>query len=119
MAEKGIEKVLAEVLKSGGDILAEVCPSCRVPLVKVRGEVYCPSCGRRVLLVKTDYEAVAQRRRLILEELEDVLLAQLDKATKMLREELDEEQLRSIIYILDALKRAEDVKRSVVGIEQE
>ncbi|RLG52400.1 MAG: hypothetical protein DRN96_02925, partial [Thermoproteota archaeon] len=113
MDERSIEKVLAEVLKSGGDILAEVCPNCRVPLVRVRGEVYCPKCGKRVLLVKTDYEAIAQRRRLILEELEDILLVQLDKAARSLKEDLDEDQLRSIIYLLDALKRTEDVKKSV------
>ncbi len=120
MAKKNVEKVLAEVLKAGGDILAEVCPDCKVPLVRVRGEVYCPSCSRRVLLVKTDYEGIMQKRRLILEDLEDVLLVQLDKAARSLRESLDEDQLRNVIYILDALKRAEDIKRAIAsGLEEE
>ncbi len=49
---EGTIKKMAELLKSGASMLSEVCPNCRVPLFKMGREVFCPSCGKRVILVK-------------------------------------------------------------------
>ena len=50
-------KKMAEVLKAGGDILSEICPNCKVPLVRVGGSVFCPVCNTRFLLVSSDEAA--------------------------------------------------------------
>ncbi|MEM1628281.1 MAG: Sjogren's syndrome/scleroderma autoantigen 1 family protein [Desulfurococcaceae archaeon] len=52
-------KIMAELLKSGAIMLAEICPAegCNLPLFKLKsGEVVCPIHGK-VHLVKTDEEA--------------------------------------------------------------
>lgn len=52
-------KIMAELLKSGAVMLADVCPveGCNLPLFRLKsGEVVCPIHGR-VHVVKTDEEA--------------------------------------------------------------
>ena len=39
------EKLLAELIRKGGTLLSEACPSCGGLLVKYRGKVICPSCS--------------------------------------------------------------------------
>ncbi|MEM0000055.1 MAG: Sjogren's syndrome/scleroderma autoantigen 1 family protein [Desulfurococcaceae archaeon] len=51
-------KIMAELLKSGAVMLAEICPveGCNLPLFKLKsGEIVCPVHGR-VHVVKTDEE---------------------------------------------------------------
>jgi len=52
-------KIMADLLKSGATMLADICPveGCNLPLFKLKsGEVVCPVHGR-VHVVKTDEEA--------------------------------------------------------------
>lgn len=52
-------KVMAELLKSGATMLADICPveGCNLPLFRLKsGEVVCPRHGR-VHVVRTDEEA--------------------------------------------------------------
>jgi len=39
------EKLLAELIRKGGTLLSEACPSCGGLLVKYKGKVVCPSCS--------------------------------------------------------------------------
>jgi len=39
------EKLLAELIRKGGTLLSEACPSCGGLLVKYKGKVICPSCS--------------------------------------------------------------------------
>ncbi|MEM3993709.1 MAG: Sjogren's syndrome/scleroderma autoantigen 1 family protein [Desulfurococcaceae archaeon] len=52
-------KIMAELLKSGAVMLAEICPveGCNLPLFKLKsGEIVCPVHGK-IHVVKTDEEA--------------------------------------------------------------
>jgi len=52
-------KIMAELLKSGAVMLADICPveGCNLPLFKLKsGEIVCPVHGK-VHVVKTDEEA--------------------------------------------------------------
>ncbi|MEM0377009.1 MAG: Sjogren's syndrome/scleroderma autoantigen 1 family protein [Thermofilum sp.] len=70
---------MALLLKSGATMLNELCPACRVPLFKLKtGEVLCPSCGQRFLLVSSDEEEMRARASLTLQALETTILEKIE-----------------------------------------
>jgi len=70
---------MALLLKSGATMLNELCPACRVPLFKLKtGDVLCPSCGQRFLLVSSDEEEMRARASLTLQALETTILEKIE-----------------------------------------
>jgi len=66
---------MASLLRSGATMLEATCPRCGVPLFRLKsGEIICPSCGQRFLLVSSDEEELRAREKIVLQELESVLL---------------------------------------------
>ncbi|WP_290723659.1 Sjogren's syndrome/scleroderma autoantigen 1 family protein [Archaeoglobus sp.] len=49
ISENGIESA-AELLYKGAKMLAYSCPECKMPLFEKDGKVFCPSCGREVII---------------------------------------------------------------------
>ncbi len=49
ISEKGIASA-AELLYKGAKMLAHSCPECKMPLFEKDGRVFCPSCGREVII---------------------------------------------------------------------
>ena len=69
----GLEvKKMAEALKAGATMLNEACPVCSSPLFKMPSdEIYCLKCNRKVILVKTEEEALKVSKPATLNLLED------------------------------------------------
>ncbi len=42
--EKNTSKLIAEIMRKGGTLLAEPCPKCGGLLVKYKGKTFCPKC---------------------------------------------------------------------------
>lgn len=99
--EKGPSvKRMAELLKSGATMLSENCPECNVPLFRLKGEVSCPNCGRKVLLVKSDEEVVGATSSMALSGLEETVMARISELDQRLKATVEPEQLRSLGSLL-------------------
>lgn len=42
--ETNTSKLLAEIMRKGGTLLAEPCPKCGGLMVKYKGKTFCPKC---------------------------------------------------------------------------
>ncbi|AEA46223.1 Sjogren's syndrome/scleroderma autoantigen 1 family protein [Archaeoglobus veneficus] len=49
MEDKKISE-MAELLYKGAKMLSYYCPDCRVPLFQDNARIFCPSCGRNVII---------------------------------------------------------------------
>lgn len=76
MSEEYVRKA-AELLKMGATLLPDTCPMCNVPLIRFRGDVFCPKCGRKIILVRGDREAVAARAPIALADVEENIIAKI------------------------------------------
>lgn len=76
MSEEYVKKA-AELLKMGATLLSDICPACNVPLIRFRGDVFCPKCGRKIILVRGESEAAAARTPIALADVEENLIAKI------------------------------------------
>ncbi len=109
-----IIKRAAELMRSGGIMLADVCTLCGSPLFKMpNNEVVCPIHGR-VMLVKTEEEVAEASLIGILTELEKSIANMLNNyLTKIRRGEASYDDARDIVYWLDAIERIERIKKAL------
>jgi len=72
-------KRMAELLKLGASMLKESCPECKVPLFKLKEDVFCPLCNRKFILVKSDDELSRASIDLSLRSLEKIAVSKLEE----------------------------------------
>jgi len=109
---------MAEYLRAGATLLAETCPICHTPLLRLRsGEVICPIHGR-VLLVRTDSEVQEVNLIEVLNRLESSIVGRLNYYAARISQGNDVE-LRDLIYWLDALERIEKIKAAIHSAVQQ
>ncbi|MEM2739653.1 MAG: Sjogren's syndrome/scleroderma autoantigen 1 family protein [Candidatus Bathyarchaeia archaeon] len=72
-------KRMAELLKLGASMLNESCPECKVPLFKLKEDVFCPLCNRKFILVKSDEELSKATADLSLRSLEKIAVSKLEE----------------------------------------
>ena len=85
-------KRMAELLKSGAVMLSETCPICGSPLFKMRDEVYCVQCDKKVVLVRGPTE-------------------EFEASSKGVLLKLEESIFKKVQDVEDALNRVEDPNR--------
>jgi len=105
-------KKAAEYIKMGATMLSESCPICKVPLFKLGEDVVCLNCGRKIILVKEDREAVAAKTPLILTDIEESLVTKILEVKRklMLAEDLDDmkkagDVLNTLLEALSTIRR--------------
>ncbi len=107
-------KRMAELLKSGATMLQETCPDCHVPLFRFRGEVSCPQCGRKVILVKSDEEIQEVTALPILVNVEETVLLKIKEINEELKEAKTAAKLQQVSALLsiwlDVLQKVRNVK---------
>lgn len=65
---------MAALLRQGATMLDATCPNCNVPLFRLKsGEIICPKCGQRFLLVSSDEEELEAKTQITLQGLEAIL----------------------------------------------
>lgn len=104
-------KIMAELLKSGAVMLADVCPveGCNLPLFKLKsGEIVCPVHGR-VHVVKTDEEAREVYAKTYLTHVLERLEAQALKTIETLTSTPDVDPT-DLIKWLEVLERVQRLK---------
>jgi len=111
-------KKMADLLRSGATMLAETCPDDKVPIFKLTtGEMICPVCNRRVILVKSS-EAKAEAERTEAEsavssELENVLMTKITDFKERMAKSEDPEEIEMLSKTLSSLYETVDkVRRS-------
>ena len=105
---------MVNLLRAGAVMLSETCPVCHSPLFKVGSDIYCPSCQKKVIIVKKDEEATVFLRSSVLTNLEESLIVKIQElGTKIARETSMEnlyDLLRVLVITLEALEKIKRIK---------
>ncbi|MFX1263821.1 MAG: Sjogren's syndrome/scleroderma autoantigen 1 family protein [Promethearchaeota archaeon] len=108
--ESSIKK-MAELLRRGATMLAQSCPQCGSPLLKVEDDIYCATCDRRVVIVESDHEAEAEAVKVLIPKLRETLIKKLSTLTNVVESEDNPEELTKLanlmVLLLQALNRLE------------
>jgi len=102
MKKKKTNKMV-ELLLSGATMLSNSCPVCASPLFKVRGDIYCSTCDKKVLIVKEGEESTTIVSSVMLPRIDEIVFSKLQDLNKQMEEEKDPEKLYSIAKLLNAL----------------
>jgi len=107
-------KKMVELMRSGATMLAETCPLCNSPLLRLpSGEVQCPIHGR-VFVAKTEEEVAEASVLGVLTELEKTASTILSRYVRIFKERNpSDEDLKFIIHWLDVLERIERIKTAL------
>ncbi len=99
-------KKMAELLRRGATMLAESCPQCGSPLLKVGDDIYCATCDRRIIIVDSDEEVETQAVKVLIPQLRETLIRKLSSLTSVLEDETDPESLTKLANLMVLLLRA-------------
>ncbi|MCF2137148.1 MAG: hypothetical protein K9W43_07865 [Candidatus Thorarchaeota archaeon] len=98
-------KRMADLLRRGATMLAQACPQCGSPLLKIGDEIYCATCDRK--LVYSDEQAAPRSQgHTSLPELRQTLLEKITALNDALSHENDLEVLTKLSNLLVLLLRA-------------
>lgn len=112
--EDDVVRKMASLLKSGASMLEQTCPFCNVPLFKLKtGEIVCPSCGQRFVIVSSDEEELQARGNLTLQELERAAVERLTQITFQLRSAKDLSEVSEALDVAINLLRVIDYARKI------
>jgi UPF0148 protein len=85
-------KRMADLLKSGATMLFEHCPECNTPLFKIKNEVWCSNCNKRVIIVG-EGEETKVTNMLLLEDIEKTIIIKLQEISHGIRNEMNPAKL--------------------------
>jgi UPF0148 protein len=106
-------KKMAELLRRGATMLAESCPQCGSPLLRVQDDIYCATCDRRIVYADSDEEAETQAVKVLIPQLRETLIRKLSSLTNVLETEDDTEALTKLanlmVLLLQALHKLESM----------
>lgn len=117
MGEKERLTRMADLLRAGATMLSDSCPECGSPLFRMpSGEIWCPSCEKRVLIIKKSEKPSTAVGLLVLDGLEDSLVSKLKDIQARIDKEKDIEELGRLSTILsrmlEALERLRRIRSS-------
>lgn len=100
---------MADMLRRGASLLSQSCPQCGSPLFKIKDEIFCPTCEKKVVIVKEGETIPPNVGGFMVSDLSGVLYDKLRETVESIKNESDpgrlHELLRVIVEILDALER--------------
>lgn len=106
-------KKMAELLRQGATMLADACPQCGSPLLKVGEDVYCATCDRRIVIVHSNDEVETLAVKVLLPQLKDTLLNKLRSLNELIEKENDIGPLTKLanlmVLLLQALHKLETI----------
>jgi len=106
-------KKMAELLRQGATMLADACPQCGSPLLKVKDDIYCAKCNRRIVYAKSDEEVDVQTVKTLIPELRETLINKLKALNEVVDNESDTEALTKLanlmVLLLQALHKLESM----------
>lgn len=110
-----VVRKMASMLKSGATMLERTCPSCRVPLFKLKsGEVICPSCGQKFVIVESEEEELEVYGNIVISQLERTAIAKIAELNRILQQDSDDlGSLQEMLSVVISLLRIVDFSRQV------
>jgi len=109
-------KQMAEWLRKGATMLSEQCPACSSPLFKLREEIWCPNCNKRVIIVKKEEEAPKMAGPMLLAGVEDTVLRKISEINAQIKAEKDPEKLEKLGDLLsiwlEALEKLKKIQKA-------
>ncbi len=106
-------KKMAELLRQGATMLADSCPQCGSPLFKVKDDIYCAKCDRRIVYARSDEEVEVQAVKTLIPELRETLINKLKALNEIVDNETDTESLTKLanlmVLLLQALHKLESM----------
>lgn len=106
-------KKMAELLRQGATMLADACPQCGSPLLKVKDDIYCARCDRRIVYAKSDQAVEVEAVKTLIPELRETLINKLKALNEVIDNETDTEALTKLanlmVLLLQALHRLENM----------
>ena len=102
-------KRMAQLLQQGATMLADGCPQCGSPLLKVGDDIYCAMCDRRIVYASSEEEVETESVKILLPQLKETLLVKLRTLNDLIEKEDDTETLTKLanlmVLLLQALER--------------
>lgn len=93
--KKQLERMV-DLLRTGAAMLPEHCPECGSPLFRIRDEIWCPKCNKRVIIVR-EGEAVAKATSpVLLDAIEETILTKLRDVNQQIKNEKDPVRLQRL-----------------------
>ena len=109
-------KRMADLLKSGATMLSGSCPECSSPLFKIRGEIWCPTCNKQVLIVKEGESASNLIGQSMFDSVEKIVFSKLQQNIQQIKEEEAPSKLNElgvlILMWLNILEKLKELKKS-------
>ena len=106
-------KRMADLLRQGATMLADACPQCGSPLFKVKEDIYCVKCDRRIVYANSDEEVEVQAVKTLIPELRETLINKLKALNEVVDNETDTEALTKLanlmVLLLQALHKLESM----------
>jgi uncharacterized Zn finger protein (UPF0148 family) len=103
MSSNNEVKRMADILRSGATMLFEQCPECNSPLFKIRDEVWCTRCDKKIIFVKEEEDITKATMSLILNDVEKTLLLKV--------QECEIQEIGNLLYLwLEALDRINRIR---------
>ncbi|MFW9961982.1 MAG: Sjogren's syndrome/scleroderma autoantigen 1 family protein [Candidatus Sifarchaeia archaeon] len=106
-------KRMADLLRQGATMLADACPQCGSPLFKVKDDIYCAKCDRRIVYAQSNQEAEVHAVKTLIPELRETLINKLKALTEVVDNETDTEALTKLanlmVLLLQALHKLENM----------
>lgn len=92
-------------------MLAQGCPQCGSPLMKMGDDVYCATCDRRIVVVDSQEQVESQTVKALIPELHETLLKKLKILSNIIEAENDIEALTELanlmVLLLQSLEQLE------------
>ncbi|MBS7250710.1 MAG: hypothetical protein KIH08_09015 [Candidatus Freyarchaeota archaeon] len=114
MSEENIKK-MANMLRRGASLLSQSCPQCGAPLFKIKGEIYCPACERKVVIVKEGEQIPLNVEGSTLSDVSLILYEKLKETGESIKNENNPSRLQEllgiVVGILDALERLKRISQ--------
>lgn len=105
-------KRMTDLLKSGASMIFEHCPDCKTPLFKIKDEVFCPKCNKRIIIVK-EGEEDRVAGMLLLDETEKTILAKLHETNLLVSNEKEPAKLQELGNLLTIWLEALQIIRRI------
>jgi UPF0148 protein len=97
---------MADALRSGAKMLADVCPICSSPLFEIKGQIWCLKCNKRVIRVSSEEEIEEAFTGITLNELMKTLTTKIEEVNIALKRVADPKEVKELVKTLISLLKA-------------
>ena len=95
-------------------MLAQACPQCGSPLMKVGEDIYCATCDRKIVILKEGQQVGSSALRSLIPELKETLVRKLRAVNDLVAQETNVDALAKLaglmLVLLQSLQQLEEVK---------